>query len=243
MKLRRFLLWLTAAVLLWAVFPARAETLQDCHRVTNTFQDTKQANKSVIRLWHVETALPQVTEEINAIAESWAAEIGPTLKKAANQSKSNSRVDVEIRYSRTGLSWMSFLVQARTTYHRALTGQLFTTRTYNMLTGERIRLADLFDAEEVWELLSAGVRSGLESYWPEEEKDPALLDSLSSRESLEDAEFTLHGMSLVIHFSASQLFPDRFFRYRHPRGYCSFFGNDRQSGRAGRISLIHGWIV
>ena len=210
MKLRRFLLWLTAAVLLWAVFPARAETLQDCHRVTNTFQDTKQANKSVIRLWHVETALPQVTEEINAIAESWAAEIGPTLKKAANQSKSNSRVDVEIRYSRTGLSWMSFLVQARTTYHRALTGQLFTTRTYNMLTGERIRLADLFDAEEVWELLSAGVRSGLESYWPEEEKDPALLDSLSSRESLEDAEFTLHGMSLVIHFSASQLFPDRF---------------------------------
>ena len=29
------------------------------------------------------------------------------------------RLDVGIRYSRTGLTWMSFLVQARVTYHRA----------------------------------------------------------------------------------------------------------------------------
>ena len=53
-----------------------AETLQDCHRVTNTAQTTTQSNKSQVRLWHAETALPEVTDEINGLAEAWAREKG-----------------------------------------------------------------------------------------------------------------------------------------------------------------------
>ena len=108
---------------------AGADGIQACHRVTNTSSLTTQANKSQIELWHAETALPEVTDEINGLAEAWAEEIGPTLKSAGNNGKKNSRLDVEIRYSRTGLSWMSFMVQARTLYHQKLTDQRFTTRT------------------------------------------------------------------------------------------------------------------
>ena len=73
---------------------------------------------------------------------------------AKNTTSQNSRLEVETRYSRTGLTWMSFLVQARTTYHRELIGQEAQSRTFDMTTGERIWLTDIFDAEsEGWLVL------------------------------------------------------------------------------------------
>ena len=134
---RTGILLVIVLALLFSVSVSGAETLQECHRVTNTAETTTRSNRSQIRLWHIETAQPAVTAEINALAETWAEEIGPDLSKAVNSGKKNSRLDVEIRYSRTGLHWMSFLVQARTTYHQKLTAQRFTTRTYNMETGEQ----------------------------------------------------------------------------------------------------------
>ena len=188
-----------------------AEPLQPCHKVTNTVRTTTQSNKSQIRLWHAETAVPAVTEEINGLAEAWAAELGPELPKAGNNGKKNSRLDVEIRYSRTGLHWMSFLVQARTAYHQKLTGQRFATRTYDMETGERILLSDLFDEnDEIWEMLGGRVRQTLKDYWPDEEPDAAKLDSLCERQALEQADYTLHGMSLVLHYPAEDLYKDRY---------------------------------
>jgi peptidoglycan/xylan/chitin deacetylase (PgdA/CDA1 family) len=191
--------------------PAGAEPIQECHRVTSTARETKQENSSRVKLWQVETAHPAVTEEINGIAAKWAEELAPDLEKAQNNGKKNSRLDVEIRYSRTGLHWMSFLVQARTTYHQTLTAQRFTTRTYDMETGERVLMTDLFDdAEETWQMLSDRVRQTLTDYWPEETPDPAGLDRLCERSALEEAEFTLHGMSLVLHYPAETLYPEHF---------------------------------
>ena len=183
------------------------QPLQECHRVENSYKDTKNDNKSVVRLWQVETAHPSVTEEVNGIARAWAEELGPDLPQAVNTGKKNSRLDVEIRFSRTGMNWMSFLVQARTTFHQDLTAQRVEARTYNMTTGERIYLTDIFDDdEETWRFLENGVREGLEGYWPEVEPDPEKLEALCSRESLENAPFTLHGMSLVFHFPADSLY-------------------------------------
>ena len=188
---------------------AGAEGIQACHRVENTSATTTQDNKSQIELWHVETALPEVTEEINGLAEAWAEEIGPTLEKAGNNGKKNSKLDVDIRYSRTGLSWLSFMVQARTVYHQKLTAQRFTTRTYDMENGRRIFLTDIFEEDEdIWDTLGGRVRQALTDYWPDTEPDAGALEQLCAREALEQAEFTLHGMSLVLHYPAEALYPD-----------------------------------
>ena len=186
---------------------AKTETLQDCHKVTNTYTETKAKNQSIVKLWHVETAQPSVTEEINRIAGRWAEELGSNLPDGQNTGDQNSRLDVEIRYSRTGLSWMSFMVQARTIYHRELKDQRFTTRTYDMKTGIRITLEMIFDEEsEAWDLLADRVRETLTGYWPDVEPNAEALDRLCSREALKDADFTLHGMSLVLHYPASLLY-------------------------------------
>ena len=188
-----------------------AESLRDCHRVTNKASVTTQKNKSQVKLWHVETTHPAVTEEINGIAQAWADELSPDLPKAGKKKKKNSRLDVEIRYSRTGLTWLSFLVQARTTYHQKLTAQQFTTRTYNMETGDRILLTDVFeDDDETWNMLGETVRQALTDYWPDVEPDAEALNRLCTREALEQADFTLHGMSLVLHYPAQLLYPDQY---------------------------------
>ena len=207
--IRTVLVLLTAICLLAGTGSAYAETLQECHKVTNTATLSTQKNKSQIKLWHAETAHPAVTEEINGIAEAWAEELGPELPKAGNNGKKNSRLDVEIRYSRTGLHWMSFVVQARTTYHQKLTAQRFTTRTYDMENGTRLYLTDIFeDDDDIWDTLSARVRQALTDYWPDEEPNAEKLDRLCAREALEQADFTLHGMSLVLHYPANELYPD-----------------------------------
>ena len=196
---------IAAGALLFA--PAGAETLQDCHKVTNTYQDKKGANKTVVRLWHVETALDQVTQEINGIAEEWASSLGSDLPAAKNTGDGNSRLDVEIRYSRTGLTWMSFMVQARTIFHRELTNQQITTRTYDMTTGARVTLDLIFDEDsEAWGFMADRVRETLRNYWPDVEPDAAELDRLCTPEALSKADFTLHGMSLVLHYPASMLY-------------------------------------
>ena len=92
--------------------PAGAETLRECHRVTNTVQTTTQKNKSQVRLWHAETALPEVTDEINGLAEAWAEEIGPNLNSAGNNGKKNSKMSIRANGGNTAFCfsvWLFFL--------------------------------------------------------------------------------------------------------------------------------------
>lgn len=187
---------------------ASAETLQECHRVKVTRNDTKQKNQSVIRLWTLDTALDSVDAELAELTDEYVKRLAPELKKAGNATSKNSRLEVEVRYSRTGLTWMSFLVQARTTYHRELIGQEITSRTYDMVTGERIRLTDIFPEDsEAWTLLRETVQETVKAYFPDEEPDQDRLEALAADEALREMDFTLHGMSLVLHIPASIVYP------------------------------------
>lgn len=205
--MKRLLTLLLAMLLLMPT--ALAEGLQDCHRVTLTKHDTTQDNKSVVRLWTAKTALESVDEELAAITQAYVDEIAPTLEKATNKTSKNSRLDVEIRYSRTGLTWLSFLVQARVTYHRDLIRQEIESRTYDMTTGELITLADVFDEDsEGWALLADAVTTQAAAYFPDEEADEETLAALATREALMETPFTFHGLSLVLHIPADTLYPE-----------------------------------
>ena len=58
------------------VSAAGAEGITAAHQVNNSYTDTKNKNKSVVRLWQVETANEDVTGEVNGIARAWAEEKG-----------------------------------------------------------------------------------------------------------------------------------------------------------------------
>ncbi len=181
--------------------------LQPCHRVTATKKDTTQKNKSVIRLWTLETANADVDAELAAITGEWVERLGPALQKADNSTSKNSRLEVEIRYSRTGTRWMSFLCQARTTYHRQLIGQEITSRTYDMESGRRILLDDIVAEDALWQMLRDEVESTVRFYFPDEAPDEEALAALLTDEGLRDLDFTLHGLSLVVHIPAAACIP------------------------------------
>ena len=215
--MRKMLSLLLAVMLLASLFiPALAEKmepgmpLQECHKVTAVKKDTTQKNKSVIRLWTLDTYDDSVDAELAELTQEYVDRLGPTLQKAANTTSKNSRLEVEVRYSRTGLTWMSFLVQARTTYHRQLIGQEFTSRTYDMTTGERVYLTDIFGEDsEGWSILRSAVDAKVREYFPEETPDEAALSTLLTDEGLRNLDFTLHGMSLVIHLHAGTFYPGK----------------------------------
>lgn len=182
--------------------------LQECHKVTAVKTDTKQKNASVIRLWTLDTYDDGVDAELAAITAEYVERLGPTLQKAGNATSKNSRLEVEVRYSRTGKTWMSFLAQARTTYHRELIGQEITSRTYDMTTSERIYLADIIADEVGWEMLRTAVAETVRSYFPDARPDEEALTALLTEEGLRSLDFTLHGLSLVIHIPTSSMYPD-----------------------------------
>ena len=210
--MKKYIACLLAAILLLTMLPASASAeggMQACHRVTAKYTDSKQSNKSGIRLWSVKTALTSVDDEINGLAQAYADKIAPTLQAGKANGDKNSRLDVEIRHSKTGLTWMSFLVQARTTYHRDLIAQEFTSRTFDMTTGERILLTDIFpEGSEGWTILREKLEAQINYYFPDETPDPDAVAQVLSDEGLRNLDFTLHGMSLVIHLSADAFYPE-----------------------------------
>ena len=182
--------------------------VQSAHQVTMTQLGEKQKNGSEVYRWDVTTVQPAVTEELNALAKAYVEDIAPTLKKPANDS--TSRLDVAVRHSRTGLTWLSFMVQARYVYGRDTMDVRFTTRTYDMSTGQRLMLTDVFPADsEAWPMLQNAVREGINAYFPALQPDSAALEAACTREAVEQMDFTLHGMSLVLHLHAGDFYPGK----------------------------------
>lgn len=150
-KKRLLLGWICLLLSLCMVTVASAETdgtpIQPCHQVTMTERKSTAQSGASISVWHITTALGTVDAELNALADDYAAELSPLLQKPGRERTQNSALTVRILHSRTGMSWMSFMVQARQEYHRQVQQVRFTTRTYDMLTGQRITLADIFPAD------------------------------------------------------------------------------------------------
>lgn len=200
-KKRLLLGWICLLLSLCMVTVASAETdgtpIQPCHQVTMTERKSTAQNGASISVWHITTALGTVDAELNALADDYAAELSPLLQKPGRERTLNSSLTVRILHSRTGMSWMSFMVQARQEYHRQIQQVRFTTRTYDMLTGQRITLADIFPADSpAWTLISQTVRETISAYYPDKTPDAAAVEALC--ENLAQADFMLYGMSLVI---------------------------------------------
>jgi peptidoglycan/xylan/chitin deacetylase (PgdA/CDA1 family) len=102
----------------------------------------------------------------------------------------------------------------------------FTTRSYDMNTGERVTLRTLFEEESaVWGIFEAGVRKAFLRYYPDLGCDTRVMEQMLRRENLYRADFTLHGMSLILHYSASRLFEGKSSIIQVPFYYPELYGH------------------
>ena len=208
--MKRLLSLLLALLVISGCAAADFQPVPDLFNIAYTV-DTHLFNRdgSFVSKEYVTTAQPAVDAALRAIADDYVARCSPTLP-ALSTSKRNSRLDVNIVHSVSGQSLVSFQVIARTSVLREVQALEFTCRTYDMATGQKIRLTDLLPADSAaWDVLSAAVRHTLANYFPQHEADSAALDALCSREAIEGAAFMVGPVCLSLHYSASDLYPNQ----------------------------------
>ena len=155
------------------------------------------------------TANEQVTREMEALIDHLHEKALPFLPQKRTDLMP-AYLDVGATVYRAGLKWMSFLSIARIAYEREQTYVDFDARVYDMETGERITLTNLFPEEsEAWGVLENAVRTQLTAYFSDIAPDEEALNALCQRDALENAAFTLSPARLTLHFKADALYPGK----------------------------------
>ena len=182
---------------------------------------------------HVTTALSQVDEEVNALVDGFDdALAGQMTPDKGKNPKRNSRLDIHVVNTRSGESALSFLVLARETYQRKQKQSPIAGRVYDMATGQKITLNDLFPEDsEAWAVLADAVREHLNAYFPAQTADPEALNALCTREALLETPFMLGPVCLSLHYEARTLYPKQGSLMRVTVPYSALKGMMTEYGR------------
>ena len=182
---------------------------------------------------YVTTALSQVDEEINALVDGFDdAMAGQMTPDKGKNPKRNSRLDIHVVNTRSGESALSFLVLARETYQRKQKQSPIAGRVYDMATGQKITLNDLFPEDsEAWAVLADAVREQLNAYFPAQTADPEALNALCTREALLETPFMLGPVCLSLHYEARMLYPKQGSLMRVTVPYSALKGMMTEYGR------------
>lgn len=207
-----FMLAMLFALPAAALATEKHDSWPELFKVEYKIKDRKEDdNRYYVYKEYLITTNEQVNEEFAAIVDAYDEQLFPTMQPdGAKNAKRNSRLDIEAYHYETGDSWISTMVQARYSYKRAQVSCDVTTRTYDLLTGERVLLTDIFAEDSAaWDLLSERTSAHIAGLFPDDPRNPEAVDRLASREVLENAEFTLSGFELTLHFKANEVYPDR----------------------------------
>lgn len=216
MKSRFICLLLAALLLMTAAVPALGQQKPDF--LPAIFQLSYEQeervlgkNEQLIYKEYLVTLNPAVNQELRQLVdeldEQYSPLVPPDPRKNARR---NNRLDVETSYRLSGDSWLSLMISARISAGRRQQQNAIVTRCYDLKTGARILLTDLFDQDSAaWALLEERVRAQLQAVFPGEARDEALIAGMTSREALEKSAFTLGGVELTLHYEAKPLFPEK----------------------------------
>lgn len=177
-------------------------------RVTQRMENETVKKSYTLAKTTPDTVNDALDAEMRALVEEMA-ERGKAHIPAATRD-SLPHLDVGPVISRTGTKWMSFLTLSEITHEKELVYMEHDARVYDVETGERITLADIFPPEsEAWAMLAQAVREQLTAAFPDETPDEAVLDALCETDALREASFTLGAARLMLVYRADSLYPDR----------------------------------
>ena len=205
-------------VLLLCASLAHAEEAEKYDALPEIFQITVEENERKINdggayvyKEYVTTTNPQVNAELRQIVDGYDDALASTLQMdPRKKGKKGSALNIATVYYRTGDRFLSTLTIARVNYYDQQLSSAYTTRTWDLSTGKRLLLTDLFAQDsQAWDILQKGVREHMAQIFPGEERNQAVIEKLCSRESLETADFTLSGMELTLHYAAADIVPGK----------------------------------
>ena len=177
-------------------------------RVSQRMEEGKLGKYQEILRTYPDTVNDAIDGEIRQLVDAMAERSVALMPEGSKEEMAT--LDVGAVISRTGTSWMSFTTLAQITYEREITHMEADIRVYDVETGKRITLGDVFPAgSEAWGMLASAVREQLTAAFPGREPDAAALDALCSEEALREAAFTLGGVKMTLTYRADSVYPDR----------------------------------
>ena len=171
-------------------------------RVTQETIEEMGAGGKLIRRTYPETASDQVNDDMRALIDRMTEE---ALLRLPQEKAKEIELDAGAVITRSGSSLMSFLVIAQANDGNQPLFVETESRVYDIETGRRIALSDLFDAQSgAWAMMEREVRAQLSAAYPGREIDQAQLDRFCGE--LAQADFTLGAARMTLTFPADTLY-------------------------------------
>ena len=210
--MKRVGLFLVCLCLLGTAFSAGAEKRASFPDMLCVVQ--RQAEREYIRddvyiaRTYPATVHPVVNAEMEALINAMAERGRPFLP--ARGGEVPAYLDVGAYLYRSGEKYLSFLTVARIAAEYEQTYVDFDARAYDMETGKRLTLSDLFPEDSpAWDRMAQAVREQLNAYYPALTANAAVLDALCQKDALKNAAFTLSAAKLCLHYRADSLYPGK----------------------------------
>ena len=187
-------------------------------------EDTKSRRKLKTNRAYPETANEAVNREIAAIVDRLGAEADQRVPKRI---KETCVADTGATVRVTGTKTASFLVLSHVAADHEQIWSAFETAVYDLESGKRLTLDDVF-AASADAALGEAVREQLTAYFPALQPDAETLDGLCA--SVRETPFTLSPAYLEFHYQASVLYPGKTtlmhvrIPYRLLTGYMTDYG-------------------
>lgn len=210
--MKRFCLLLLCLCLLGTAVSAGAEKRESFPEMLRVTQ--QQAEREYIRSdvyitrTYPDTVNAKVNAEMTALINDMTAKGRSCLP--AHGGEVPAYLDVGAYLYRSGEKYLSFLTVARIAAEYEQTYVDFDARAYDMETGMRLTMADLFpDDSPAWDVLAQAVREQLTAYYPALTPDEGTLDILCRKNVLRATAFTLSAAKLCLHYRADALYPGK----------------------------------
>lgn len=177
-------------------------------RVRQSTVSEEPYKRVTLKRTYPRTSCARVDAEIAALVDA----VADRAMQAANVESAQQpmTIDAGALISRTGTKWMSFLTLCESMSGSEHLGAQAEARVYDMSTGERVTMGDVFAPDsEGWSVLAQAVREQLTAAFPGVKPDAQALDALCAREALENADFTLGGARMVLTYRADEIYPRR----------------------------------
>ncbi len=153
-----------------------------------------------------QTVCPSVDEELRTLVDDMTEKALPYFPEKAVNPAEGAFLNTAASVTRTGESWMSFLVITDILNGREQQYVDMQTRAYDMATGQQLTLDDILADEEAWKILQQEAQKQLNGYYLAEEADRQVLEALTTVEALHAADFTLDTAFLRLHYRADSLY-------------------------------------
>ena len=186
---------------------AMAESFPELLQVTQKTREQKVSSDYIILRTYPDTARDDVDAELTACVERMS-EAGKSIADELKQS--DVRLDTGAVYFRTGTATLSFLVLSEITAGSKMIQTDFESTVYNMETGKKIQLPDLFkDWKKASVMLSEKVRQQISAAYPGEDADADELKKISDPVELKRASFVMTPARIMLTYAAEKLYPGR----------------------------------